>query len=72
MAEEMFIGRNDKGLVVGDPSVLVNAHPQDKGSVEMLLNQKIDGAMAVPYVEETVAEESVSAIMPAVEPELCM
>ena len=72
MAEEMFIGRNDKGLVVGDPSVLVNAHPQDKGSVEMLLNQKIDGAMAVPYVEEVVAEESVSAIMPTVEPELCM
>lgn len=73
MEQNMFIGTNDKGLVIGDPSVLKLANPQDQESREMIVEQMVDGATAVPYVEEAenvVEQDTVS--IPVVEAEPCM
>lgn len=69
--EEMFIGTNSKGLIVGDPSVLSRALPQDQESREMIVEQIVDAATATPYVE-TADSVEMSAIAAAVEPELCV
>lgn len=69
--EEMFIGTNSNGLVIGDVSILSRAVPQDQESRDMIVDQMLSAATATPYVdvEDTVASVSISA---AVEPELCI
>lgn len=70
--EEMFIGTNANGLVVGDVSVLNRAVPQDQESRDMIVEQMVSAASAEPYTE--TVEEAVAApiAFSAAEPELCM
>ena len=69
--EEMFIGTNSKGLVIGDVSVLSKALPQDQESRDKIVEQMVDGATATPFTETVDLTETVS-ISAAVEPELCI
>lgn len=69
--EEMFIGTNSKGLVIGDVSVLSKALPQDQESRDMIVEQMVDGATATPFTE-TVDLTGTVSISAAVEPELCI
>ena len=71
--EEMFIGTNSNGLVIGDANVLSRAVPQDQESRDMIVNQMVSAAEATPYVEtveETVADPVMFSAAP--ETEFCM
>lgn len=70
--EEMFIGTNSNGLVIGDANILSRADAKDVESRDMILNQMVNAASAQPYVEsvEETVESSIS--FSAAEPELCM
>lgn len=69
--EEMFIGTNANGLVIGDPTVLARAVAKDVESEDMLRDQLITASTEVtPYVD--VKDDVASISIAAAEPELCM
>ena len=71
--EEMFIGTNANGLVVGDPTVLAKALPNDPESCDMVKDQLYTASTEVkPYVDVEDSAASVSLSTIATEPEFCM
>ena len=73
--EEMFIGTNANGLIVGDPTVLARAAVKDVESEDMIRGQLITSSTEVtPYVDEQDAVETVSFsdVVKDVELEPCM
>ena len=69
--EEMFIGTNANGIVIGGASILSKAAPKDVESRDMIVEQMVSAAEATPYVEPVETADA-SVMISATEPELCM